>query len=273
MKKKQAFKDKVAIITGSSMGIGKATANLLAEQGAKIVLNGRTAERLEQTAASFKSSGYDVLAVQADMSKVEDCQKLIDNTIKHYGRLDILINNAGMSSRGYFEELDPQVFQDMMNINFLGCVFPTRFAVPYLKESKGSVVFISSVAGIRGLPETIMYCASKMALTSIAESLKVELAEYKIHIGIVYVGITQNDEGKKVIGKDGKLVLLESRDNRKAQKPEEVAKSILKNIKKRRFKSVLTLLGKVNYLANLLIPRIVDRVLIRAKDRINQMNK
>ncbi|MDF9796062.1 short-subunit dehydrogenase [Catalinimonas alkaloidigena] len=273
MKHKQAFKDKVAIVTGSSMGIGKATAKLLGEQGAKVVLNGRTAERLEQTAANMKSIGLDVLAVQADMSKVDDCKKLIDETIKYYGRLDILINNAGMSSRGYFEELDPKVFQDMMNINFLGCVFPTRFAIPHLKESKGSVVFISSVAGIRGLPETIMYCASKMALTSIAESLKVELAEYHIHVGIVYVGITQNDEGKKVIGKDGKLVLLESREDRKAQNPEDVAKSIVKNIKKRKFKSILTLLGKVNFFANILIPRIVDRILIRAKGRINQMNK
>lgn len=269
----QKFKDKVALITGSSMGIGKATAILLATQGARLVLNGRNPEKLKQTAQALESSGFTVLAVQADVSKVDDCKRLIDKTIEHYGRLDILINNAGMSSRGYFEELDPKVFQDMMDINFLGCVYPSRFAIPYLKESCGSLVFISSVAGIRGLPETIMYCASKMALTSIAESLKVELAEYQIHVGIIYVGITQNEAGKQVIGKDGALVPLESRQNRRAQRPEQVARSIVRNIRKRKFKSVLTPLGKINYLANIFFPRLVDRVLIKAKDRINKMNQ
>lgn len=255
------------------MGIGKATAILLATQGAKVVLNGRNPERLNRTANELLNSGLEVHAIQADVSRVEDCRRLIEETIEHYGRLDILLNNAGMSSRGYFEELDPKVFQYMMNINFLGCVYPSRFALPYLKESQGSIIFISSVAGIRGLPETIMYCASKMALTSIAESLKVELAEYNIHVGIIYVGITQNEAGKQVIGKDGKLVPLQSRENRRAQTPEEVALSIVKNIRKRKFKSVLTPLGKLNYFANIFFPRIVDRVLIKAKDRIRKMNQ
>lgn len=271
--KNQKFKDKVALITGSSMGIGKATAILLATQGAKLVLNGRNPERLSRTANELRSAGFEVLAVQADVSRVEDCRRLIKETVKHFGRLDILINNAGMSSRGYFEELDPKVFQDMMNINFLGCVYPSRFALPYLKESQGSIVFISSVAGIRGLPETIIYCASKMALTSIAESLKVELAEYNIHVGIVYVGITRNEEGKQVIGKDGEYVPLKSRKNRKAQLPEQVAKSIVKNIINRKFKSVLTPLGKLNFLANIFFPRIVDKVLVKSKERIRKMNE
>ncbi|WKN31530.1 SDR family oxidoreductase [Porifericola rhodea] len=271
--KKLKFEGKVAVITGSSRGIGKATAILLARQGAKIVLNSRSVDKLNQTAEELSNSGFEVIAIPADVSKVEDCRRLIEDSVSHFERIDILVNNAGMSSRGYFEELDPQVFQDMMNINFLGCMYPTRFAVPYLKESQGSVVFISSVAGIRGLPETIMYCASKMALTSVAESLKVELAEYNIHVGLVYVGITKNEAGKRVIGKDGKLVALESRDDRNAQTPEEVAKSVVRNIRKRKFKSVLTTLGKLNYVANLVMPRVVDRVLVKAKDRIKQMNK
>ncbi len=255
------------------MGIGKATARRLGSMGAKLVLNSRTLSRLEETASQLRQEGFEVLAVQGDVSKVADCQQLIEKTIEAFGQLDILVNNAGMSSRGYFEELDPVVFQDMMDINFLGCVYPTKFALPYLKESKGSVVFISSVAGIRGLPETIMYCASKMALTSFAESLKVELAEYKIHVGIIYVGITRNEEGKKVIGKDGKPLLLKSRENRKAQEPDAVARAIVNNIRRRKFKSILTTLGKLNYLANILFPRVVDRMLVKAKDRIRKMNE
>jgi NAD(P)-dependent dehydrogenase (short-subunit alcohol dehydrogenase family) len=221
----------------------------------------------------LREEGYELIAVQGDVSRVEDCRRLIEQAVETFGRLDILVNNAGMSSRGYFEELEPVVFKDMMDINFLGCVYPTKFALPYLKESKGSVVFISSVAGIRGLPETIMYCASKMALTSFAESLKVELDEYGIHVGIIYVGITRNEAGKQVIGKDGRPIPLKSRQERKAQDPETVAAAIANNIRKRKFKNILTTLGKLNYMANLLFPRVVDRVLIRAKERIRRMNE
>ena len=270
---KQKFQDKVAIITGSSMGIGKATAHLLGSLGAQLVINGRNPDRLAETEKMLRDQGYRVLAIQGDVSKPEDCEQLIEGTIKHYGQLDILINNAGMSSRGFFEELDPRVLKNMTDINILGCVYPTRFAIPYLKKTRGSIVFISSVAGIRGLPETTMYCASKMALTSVAESLKVELSEYKIHVGILYVGITKNEADKQVIGKDGEPIPLKSRENRNASTPEQVARAIVKNIRKRKFKMVLTSLGKLNYFANLLFPRLVDRILIRAKDKVREMNK
>lgn len=267
------FYQKVTIITGSSMGIGKATAELLGSYGARLVVNGRNPERLSATENMLRTQGYEVLAIQGDVSKPEDCERLIEKTIDHFGQLDILINNAGMSSRGYFEDLDPKACKDMVDINLMGCVYPTRFAIPYLKQRRGSIVFISSVAGIRGLPENVMYCASKMALTSIAETLKIELSSYKIHVGIIYVGITKNDPGKQVIGKDGQPILLQSRENRKASTPQKVAKAIAKNIRKRKFKMVLTGLGKLNYIANMLFPRVVDRVLIQAKDKISEMNK
>jgi len=264
---------KVVIITGSSMGIGKATAMLMGSKGAKLVINGRNPERLKKTEEMLRGHGYEVFAVQGDVSQVDDCQRLIAAAVEHFGRLDILVNNAGMSSRGLFEELEPVVFRDMVDINFLGCVYTTRFAIPHLKESQGSVVFVSSVAGIRGLPETTMYCASKMALTSVAETLKIELAEYNIHVGILYVGITKNEADKQVIGKDGKLIPLKSRENSNASTPEEVARAIFKNIRKRKFKMILSGLGKLNFVANILFPRLVDRVLIRAKDKVRKMNQ
>jgi len=193
------MRGKVAIVTGSSMGIGKATAQLLAEKGAKVVINGRTESRLLETKQVFSDKGYEVMAVAADISCPEGAKQLVDQTMQEFGKIDILVNNAGMSSRGYFDELAPEVFEEIMKINFLGCMYPTKFAEPHLAASQGSVVFISSVAGIRGLPETSIYCASKMALTSMAESLRVELSDKDIHVGIVYVGITKNAPGKKVI--------------------------------------------------------------------------
>ncbi len=267
------FCDKVVIITGSSSGIGKATAQLAGQQGAQLVINGRNAEKLQTTAQTLRASCSHVLAVAADIATEAGARQLIELALAEYGRIDILINNAGMSSRGYFNTLEPLVMEEMMRINFLGCLYPTRFALDALKATRGSVVFISSVAGIRGLPETSLYCASKMALTSVAESLRVELSDTGVHVGIVYVGVTKNDPGKQVIGADGSLVTLNSRDDRRAQTPETVAWQVLKTIRRRKFKVVLTTLGKFNALANVLFPRIVDKILIASKEKIRRMNQ
>ncbi|MGB3850957.1 MAG: SDR family oxidoreductase [Tunicatimonas sp.] len=270
---KKPFHGKVIIITGSGSGIGKATARMAGQQGGRVVLNGRNAEKLERAEQSLRALGVTVLAVVADVATVAGAQYLVDATLQHYGKIDILINNAGMSSRGYFASLAPAVMEDMLRINVLGSLYPTRAALAALKETHGSVVFVSSVAGIRGLPETSLYCASKMALTSVAESLRVELWEDRIHVGIVYVGITQNDHGKQVIDADGTRIPLRQRDQGRAQTPQAVAKSVLRLIRRRRFKTTLTILGKVNRWANVLFPRVVDIFLVRSKDRIARMNR
>lgn len=267
------FHDKVVIITGSGSGIGKATAQAMGQQGARVVINGRTQEKLANAEQALRAEGIEVFAVAADVATVAGAQQLVDATLKEYGKIDVLINNAGMSSRGYFDTLSPVVMEDLLRINVLGSLYPTRAAVSALKETQGSVVFISSVAGIRGLPETSLYCASKMALTSIAESLRVELWEDQIHVGIVYVGITRNDPGKQVIDADGSRITLQQRDQRRAQTPAAVAKSILSLVKKRRFKTTLTTLGKINRWANVLFPRLVDVFLVRSKERIARMNQ
>ncbi|MEM6842193.1 MAG: SDR family oxidoreductase [Bacteroidota bacterium] len=269
---KKNMQGKIAVITGSSMGIGKATARLLAQQGAKIVINGRTESRLQQTEEEFIEAGFEVLAIAADISRSEGANRMITETVEHFGKIDILINNAGMSSRGYFEEIEADVLERMLKINVMGCLHPTKLALPHLASTQGSIVFVSSVAGIRGLPETGIYCATKMALTAVAESLKVELSDKNIHVGIIYVGITENDPGKRVIDKDGSYLLLKDRKQRNTQKPEQVAEAIVRMIKKRQFKRILTFLGKMNAVANVLFPRLVDRVLIRSKERIRKMN-
>ncbi len=270
---KKQFQNKVVVITGSGSGIGKATALAMGQQGARVVINGRNSEKLQRAAASLREEFDNVVAVVADVASVDGARTLIDAAVREYGKIDILINNAGMSSRGYFEALAPSVMEDMIRINVLGCLYTTRFAVDHLKQTQGSVVFISSVAGIRGLPETSLYCASKMTLTSVAESLRVELWEHRIHVGIVYVGITKNDPGKKVIDADGSLIALRQRDQRQSQSPRQVAQSVLKLIYRRNFRVVLTPLGKLNAIANVLFPRLVDKFLIRSKDRISRMNK
>jgi len=179
-----SFKSKVVIITGSSMGIGNQMAWQIAKKGGRIVLTGRNSERLEKAGKELEEDGHEILTVAGDVSKVADCKKLVEETIKRFGQIDVLINNAGVSTEGTVEEMDGNVIKKIMEVNYLGSVYPTQSALPYLKNSQGSVIFISSVAGIRGIPNYSVYSSSKMALTALAESLRIELSKDQIHIGI-----------------------------------------------------------------------------------------
>ena len=149
----QKYKGKVAVITGSSRGIGKAIALELAKHGACIVLNGRNQQRLDDAIASVKQYTNDVMSVCCDVSDPEQGKRLIDETVERFGRLDILVNNVGVSMRGTVAELKPEVFETVFSSNVYGTVNPTIPAIPELRKTKGSIIFISSLAGIRGLPD------------------------------------------------------------------------------------------------------------------------
>lgn len=262
------FQDKVAIITGSSRGIGKATAIELVKNGATVVLNGRNQERLTETENEIKALGGNVLAVCGDVSIPKDAKDLLDKTIATFGRLDILINNAGVSMRGDMSDLNPEVFKKVFETNVYGVVNLTIPAMPHIKNTHGSIVFISSLAGIRGLPGLSAYCSSKMSLRAIAESIRIEEAKSKIHVGLIFVGITEIDFDKKTISADGSMKTINDRSKFKVQSTESVAKAILKNIKKRKFRTTLTGIGKLNAIMQPLMPNIVEKILIRSIDKI-----
>lgn len=257
------FENKVVVITGSSMGIGNQMAWQLARQGAHIVLNGRNAARLEKAGAALEAEGFTVMTVAGDVSKEADCQALIAQAVQEFGQVDILINNAGVSTEGMVTELEGSVFKKIMEVNYLGSVFPTQAALPYLKKSKGSVIFISSVAGIRGIPNYAVYSSSKMALTALAEALRIELADDGVHVGIAYVGFTENHPDKTIYDAQGKLVPQPKRDFIKAEPVEKVAARVITMIEKKTFKKVFTPLGKLNSVLNKLTPGLVHQVLKR----------
>ena len=208
---------KVAIVTGSSRGIGKGFGQELLVAVAKVILNGRSEERLQASQAELKKISNDVNYFCCDVTNTESSKQLIEFTIKTYGRLDILINNVGVSSRGDVVDSDPEVFERVMSSNFMGSVNPTIYALEHLKKNAGSLVFISSVAGIRGLPGLAPYCASKMALRSYAESIRIEESKSGIHVGLIYVGITEIEHNKESISADGSPVILDDRSGKKAQ--------------------------------------------------------
>lgn len=258
------MQNKVVIITGSSMGIGKNIALQLGQKGAKIVLNGRNKERLAKTHQELKAKGFEVIAIPGDVANYEDCTQLIAGTIEHFGSIDVLINNAGLAAEGTIESTEPQIFRKIMEVNYLGSIFPTKVALPHLKASKGSVLFISSLAGIHGLPAFSLYSASKMSLTAVAESLKKEMIGTGIHVGIAYVGFTQNDPNKTIYQEDGKLAVLPKRSNVKVAPVDQIAARLIGIIERRQFKTVFSPIGKLLFYLNRLSPGLVDFILTRS---------
>ncbi|MBN1143005.1 MAG: SDR family oxidoreductase, partial [Bacteroidales bacterium] len=193
------MKNKVVIVTGASSGIGLATAEAFAREGSKVVLAARRDSELRKIEENLRSSGYDVLAVTTDVTIEDDCRNLIDKTIEKYGKIDILINNAGLSMRALFKDVDLKVLRQLFDVNFWGAVNCTKYALPHLISSKGSVVGVSSVAGFVGLPGRTGYSASKYALHGFLETLRIENLKNGLHVLILCAGFTKSEIRKKAL--------------------------------------------------------------------------
>src|SRR4028118_96005 len=154
------MKDKVVIITGATSGIGKACAEAFGTAGAKVVITGRRTEALQEVSQKLRSMGIDNLPIVADVSVESDNEKVVDQTLERFGKIDVLINNAGITMRAMFEEVDLSVIRKVMDINFYGTVYATKYALPHILKTKGSIGGISSIAGYRGLPVRSGYSAS-----------------------------------------------------------------------------------------------------------------
>jgi short-subunit dehydrogenase len=267
------FHGKVAVITGSSRGIGKAIARELSLHGASIVLNGRDSTRLSVAENEIRKLNENVISVCCDVSTAKGGEFLINESVKAFGRIDILVNNTGVSMRGNMCDLNPEVFKTIFESNVSGAVNPTIPALKYLRQNKGSVIFISSLAGIRGLPFLSAYSSSKMALRAIAESLRIEEKKHDIHVGLIYVGYTENDPGKETIAADGSKILLNPRKGRGVQTKESVAKAVIKNISKRKFITVLTWIGKLNAFLQPKFPMLVENIILRNLKKFEEESK
>ena len=267
------FLNKVAIVTGSSRGIGSAIALALGEEGAKIVLNGRDDVRLQEVQSELKSKGIDVIYCQGDVSDANQAQALIDFALLSFGQIDILINNVGISSRGYLAELHPSVVEQVFRSNVFGTIFPTQMALKALRQTKGSVVFISSLAAIHGLPGLSPYSASKMALTSFVESLRIEEHAHKVHIGHLQVAMTEIVHNKEVVAADGSKQVLAARQKGKVLTMQEVAADCLNLLAQRKYRNTQTLLGKMNRILNSISPLIVEFILRKNIHKFEENSK
>ena len=187
------FKDKVVVITGASSGIGMAAARLFASYGAKLSLAARSLDRLKALAEELTDDRSRILCVKTDVSVMEDCRRLIDETVSHFGRIDILINNAGISMRASFLDVDISVIHRLMDVNFWGTVYCTKFALPWLLKSKGSVVGVISIAGYAGLPGRTGYSTSKFAVRGFLDTLRIEHLQDGLHVMVFSPGYTASN--------------------------------------------------------------------------------
>jgi NAD(P)-dependent dehydrogenase (short-subunit alcohol dehydrogenase family) len=262
---------KVVIVTGASSGIGLATAKAFAAKGDCVVLAARNIEKLKSTATvlaniygeSAKIGEKRVqrfLAVETDVVKEEDCKNLIDKTIEVYGRIDVLINNAGISMRAMFKDLDLSVIKNLMDVNFWGTVFCTKYALPYLLEAKGSVVGVISIAGFKGLPARTGYSSSKFAVYGFLDTLRVEHLHDGLHVMIFAPGFTASNIRFTALTADGSAQGETPRDEGKMMSAEAVANRLVKGVYKRKRQIVLTPIGKLTVWLNKFFPRLVDRL-------------
>lgn len=258
----QPYAGKVALVTGASRGVGFATARALAFGGADVVLTARGGDRLEGAVAALERLGARAVGVQGDVGCWEDAQRMVAAATDRFGRLDLVVNNAGVSMRGGFAELAPDVCHRTIATNLLGSVYVTRAAAPALVAARGSAVFVSSIAGLFGLPGASTYCASKAGLTGLCESLRLELGPQGVHVGVVHLGFTEHDPDKRILAGDGSLALP---DRPAHCSQAEAAAEILALVAGRERRRVVTPIGKLGGAAYRLSPRLVERAIDHAQ--------
>ena len=255
------MKNKVAIITGASSGIGRALAFEFARRGAKVVIASRHFPKLEVIHNELIAMGADSWPVVADVSSETDCRNLTTETIKKYGRIDILVNNAGISMRALFADCDLTVLRHLMDVNFWGTVCCTKYALPYLQESKGSVVGVISIAGYIGLPGRTGYSASKFAVRGFLDTLRVETLKTGLHVMVVAPGFTASNIRNVALTADGSHQGETPRDESKMMQPETVAIKIADGIENRTRNLVLTFVeGKMTVFLGKWMPRLLDKL-------------
>lgn len=254
------FKDKVIIITGASSGIGLASARLFGSYGAKVVLAARSIGTLYQIAPTVSTDQSKVLCVKTDVSVEAECKALIEAAVEKFGRIDILVNNAGISMRAMFKDLDLNVIKRLMDVNFWGTVYCTKYALPYLLQAKGSVVGVISVAGYTALPARTGYSSSKYAIRGFLDTVRIEHMKDGLHVFVFAPGYTSSNVRNAALTADGSAQGETPLAEDKLMSAERCAEFMAKGLYRRKKSMVLTTLGKASVIAHNIAPNFMDWV-------------
>ena len=259
------LRDKVVIVTGASSGIGRELARQLAAQGAWLSLAARDLERLEAVKAECLASGGKAIAVRTDVCDPEQCAALVRRTVDEFGRIDALVNNAGVTMWATFEQVtDLGIFEKIMRTNYLGSVYCTHFALPYLKQTKGQIVGISSLTGKAGVPTRSGYAASKHAMVGFFDSLRIELAPEGVTVTMIYPGFVASEVRARAFGPDGKPLETSPVREGEVMPVETCARLVVRAMQGRKRELVMTMRGKLGQWLKLIAPKLVDNIARKA---------
>jgi dehydrogenase/reductase SDR family protein 7B len=256
------MKNNVVLITGGTSGIGRACALEFGKNGARIVITGRDAAKLKDTAAELAAADIEYRIVQGDIGILDDAIRAVADTITAFGRIDVLINNAGLSMRAKFADVDVKVLEQLMQTNFFGTVYITKAALPYLLASKGTIVGVSSIAGYRGLPGRTGYSASKFAMNGFLEALRTELLPQGVNVLTAAPGFTASNIRYTALLANGQSQSDTPRDEGKMMTSNEVAQHMRRAVEKRQRSFVLTSEGKLVVFLNKWLPGLMDKMVL-----------
>lgn len=258
----------VIVITGASEGIGAEMARQWARRGGSgvaLVLAARNLQRLEAVAAECRAHGAQTLVQRCDVAVQADCEALVSATINTFGRLDTLVNNAGMSAQALFGEVnDLAWYETLMRINHWGSVWCTHAALPHLKAASGRIVAVSSLAGLVGVPGRTAYCSTKFAMTGFFEALRTELMAAGVSVTLAYPGVVATDIRYRGFNAEGQAAGRSGLDERGAMSVETCARLIIDGTESRKREVVMTAKGKLGRWLKLLLPGLVDSLALKA---------
>jgi short-subunit dehydrogenase len=259
------YAGKVVVVTGASQGIGKALCLELAPQRPRLVLAARAASALEAVAEEGRARGAETLVVPTDVSDEAACRALVKKTVERFHGVDVLVNNAGMGMLARFEDVtDLSLYERLMRVNYLGSVYPTFYALPHLKESRGQIVAVSSLVGLTGVPMRTAYAATKHAQMGFFDSLRVELRETGVSVTVIAPYFVQSEIRRRSPGPDGRTVEASPVKEGEIMSAEECARRMVRAMERRQRMLVMSFKGRLGRWVKLVAPGLVDRMVAEA---------
>lgn len=261
---------KVTLVTGGSDGIGAEIARQIAGRDrseAALVLAARSAEKLDAVAGQCRARGAEVVCVAMDVSVEAQCRSLVEQAVSRFGRLDTLLNNAGVLAYARFEDVaaqDLHWYEDVMRVNFWGAVWCTHAALPHLKASRGRIAAVSSLSGLLGVPGRSAYAASKFAMTGFFEALRAELRSSGVSVTIAYPGAVATQLRHRGYDAQGRMGGADGLKEDDAMSVEECARLIVAAVERRQRDVVMTTKGKIGRFLKLVAPGVVERMALDA---------